>query len=59
MGNPKRSVELARQVLTAQPAFAQARYYLGLALLDLDDPAGAARELEQVVAPGQIPPKPT
>jgi Flp pilus assembly protein TadD len=42
-------------VLSVQPAFAQARYYLGLALIDLDDPASAVLELERVVADGANP----
>ena len=33
--NPQRSIEVNRQALQADASFAQARYYLGLALLDL------------------------
>ena len=33
--NPRRAIELTRQALQADQSFAQARYYLGLALLDL------------------------
>jgi tetratricopeptide (TPR) repeat protein len=49
MGNPRRSLELTRQVLQANESFAQARYYLSLALLDLGQREDAIKELEQVV----------
>jgi tetratricopeptide (TPR) repeat protein len=48
--NPRRSVELNRQALKADESFAQARYYLGLALFDLGQRDEAIRELERVVA---------
>ena len=35
LGHPERATELARQVLQRDESFAQARYYLALALLDL------------------------
>ncbi|HXW04659.1 MAG TPA: tetratricopeptide repeat protein [Vicinamibacterales bacterium] len=54
-GNAKRSVELNREALKADPGFVQARYYLGLALLDLGQHAGAIRELEAVAASGANP----
>src|SRR5688500_8373046 len=47
--NPQRAVEIARQALQADPSFAPARYYLGLALLDARQRAEAITELEQVV----------
>lgn len=55
LGNAKRSVELNRQALKAEPAFVQARYYLGLALLDLRQYAEAIRELQLVVKSGANP----
>lgn len=50
--NPRRSVELNRQALKADESFAQSRYYLGLALLDLGQRDEAIRELERVVQSG-------
>ena len=50
--NPRRSVELNRQALQADATFVQARYYLGLALLDLRQHAEAVREMELVVQSG-------
>ena len=55
LGNPKRTVELTRQVLTIDPKFDQARYYLGLALIDLQQHAAAIQELERVVQSGSNP----
>jgi tetratricopeptide (TPR) repeat protein len=52
--NPGRSVELNRQALDAKESFAQARYYLGLALRDLKRVDEAIRELEQVVQSGPV-----
>ncbi len=52
LGHPDRAVELARQVLRRDGAFAQARYYLGLALLDAGKRDEAITELEQVVHAG-------
>ena len=49
---PKRAVELAREALRADASFAQARYYLALALFDLGQRDEAIGELEQVVAAG-------
>ena len=54
-GNPKRAVEVSRQVLDADPKFDQARYYLGLALLDLHQTTAAVQELERVVKSGSNP----
>jgi tetratricopeptide (TPR) repeat protein len=50
--NPRRAVEVTRQALHADEAFAQARYYLGLALLDLGQRDEAIKELERVVRSG-------
>ena len=55
LGNPRRSADLNQQALKAVPAFVQARYYLGLALLDLRQYGGAIRELELVVQSGVNP----
>ena len=48
--NPQRAVELAREALRPDAGFAQARYYLALALFDLGQRDEAIGELEQVVA---------
>jgi tetratricopeptide (TPR) repeat protein len=50
--NPARAVEVTRQALKADESFAQARYYLSLALLDLGQRDEAITELEQVVRAG-------
>jgi tetratricopeptide (TPR) repeat protein len=50
--NPRRAVEVTRQALKADESFAQARYYLGLALLDLGQRDEAIKELELVVRAG-------
>src|SRR6185503_9782963 len=50
--NPDRSVALLRQALQADESFAQARYYLGLALFDLGRRDEAITELERVVKSG-------
>src|SRR5260221_5356693 len=50
--NPARAVEVTRQALKADESFAQARYYLGLALLDLGQRDEAIKELEQVARAG-------
>ena len=47
--NPQRAVEVTRQALQADPSFAPARYYLGLALRDAGQRDAAITELEQVV----------
>jgi tetratricopeptide (TPR) repeat protein len=52
--NPRRAVEVTRQALRADESFAQARYYLGLALLDLGQRDEAIKELEQVVRAGPV-----
>jgi tetratricopeptide (TPR) repeat protein len=55
LGNPRRAVDLNRQALEAVADFTQARYYLGLALLDLRQHADAIRELRLVVESGENP----
>ena len=50
--NPARAVEVTRQAVTADPSFAPARYYLGLALLDAGQRDEGIKELEQVVRAG-------
>jgi len=50
--NPRRAVEVTRQALQADSSFAQARYYLGLALLAAGQRDEAIKELEQVVRAG-------
>ena len=50
--NPRRSLELNRQALQIDASFAEARYYLGLALYDLGQRDEAIKELEQVVQSG-------
>jgi protein O-GlcNAc transferase len=55
LGNPRRSADLNRQALAADAGFVQARYYLGLALIDLRQHADAIRELEFVAKSGVNP----
>lgn len=55
LGNPRRSVELTRQALQVNATFVQARYYLALALLDLQQHTEAIREMELVVKSGANP----
>jgi tetratricopeptide (TPR) repeat protein len=52
MGDARRSVELNRKVLQIDPAMAQARYYLGLALIDLGQQEDGVQELETLVRRG-------
>jgi tetratricopeptide (TPR) repeat protein len=47
--NPRRAVDVTRQALQADPSFAPARYYLGLALIDAGQRDEGITELEQVV----------
>jgi tetratricopeptide (TPR) repeat protein len=56
--NPTRSVELIRQALKADESFAQGRYYLALALLDLGRREEAVHELERVVQSDPKVPEP-
>ena len=55
LGNPRRSVQLNRQALQIDSTFVQARYYLALALLDLQQHAEAIREMELVAKSGANP----
>jgi tetratricopeptide (TPR) repeat protein len=50
--NPRRSAEVLREALKADESFAQARYYLALALFDLGQKDEAIKELERVVQSG-------
>lgn len=50
--NPRRAIDVTRQALQADPSFAPARYYLGLALLDSGQRDDAIAELEQVLRAG-------
>ena len=52
LGNPARSLELNRQVLQGDESFAEARYYLGLAMYDLGRRDEAIQEFERVVRSG-------
>jgi len=47
--NPQKAVDLTRQALQADGSLLEARYYLGVALIDLGRTADAIKELEQVV----------
>jgi tetratricopeptide (TPR) repeat protein len=53
LGNPHRSVEVTRQALQTDQSFGQARYYLALSLLDLDQHAEGIQELERLVRAGE------
>jgi tetratricopeptide (TPR) repeat protein len=50
LNNPQKAVDLTRQALQADKSLLEARYYLGVALIDLGRTADAIEELEQVVA---------
>lgn len=50
--NPARALELEEQALKVDQGFLQARYYFGLALLDLGKRDQAIRELEAVIQSG-------
>jgi tetratricopeptide (TPR) repeat protein len=52
LGHASRSVELNQQALQADGTFVQARYYLGLALLDLRQHADAIKEMQLAVQSG-------
>ena len=52
LGNAPMAVDLARQALQSDGTLVQARYYLGLALLDLGQREEGIRELEQVARSG-------
>ena len=54
LGNPKRAVELSPKVLAADPKSHQARYYLGLALLDLRSLPPRSRSWSAWPAPAPI-----
>jgi tetratricopeptide (TPR) repeat protein len=52
LGHPRRSVELTGQALQGNESFAQGRYYLALALLDLGEREAGIKELQHVVGSG-------
>lgn len=52
MKDPARAIAVLRQALASDASFAQARYYLALALLDAGQRPEAIAELERVVASG-------
>jgi tetratricopeptide (TPR) repeat protein len=52
LDNPTRAVELGRQALQLDASYPEARYHLGLALLDLGLADEAIAELEQVARAG-------
>jgi tetratricopeptide (TPR) repeat protein len=54
-GNPQRGLEIAQQVVSADPNAAEARYYAAMCLLDLARRAEAAQQLEMLVAGGAAP----
>lgn len=55
LGDPRRAETLARQAFRADGSLLVARYYLALALLDLERRDEAIAELEQVAAAGGNP----
>ena len=54
-GAPEAALRYLEEALAADPAYEEARLFLGLALLDGDDPAGALRQLEPLLAGGALP----
>jgi Tfp pilus assembly protein PilF len=52
LGNPARSVALNRQALDADPLFSQARFFLGLALIDAGQRDEAIQQFERVLHDG-------
>lgn len=52
LGNPRRAVEITREAVKTDESFAEARYYLALALSDLGERGEAIREMERVVQSG-------
>jgi tetratricopeptide (TPR) repeat protein len=52
LGSPGKTLDLTGQVLAADPGFAQARYYRGLALYDLKRRDEAIREFEEALKAG-------
>ncbi|MGH9163522.1 MAG: tetratricopeptide repeat protein, partial [Vicinamibacteraceae bacterium] len=52
LGHPRRSVERQERALAIDKTFAPAKYYLGLAYLDLEDEAAALPWLEAAAAAG-------
>ena len=54
-GAPEAALRYLEEARAADPAYEEARLFLGLALLDGDDPAGALRQLEPLLAGGALP----
>jgi tetratricopeptide (TPR) repeat protein len=52
LGNPRRAVEITREAVKTDESFAEARYYLALALFDLGERGEAIEEMERVVQSG-------
>ena len=52
LGDARQAVEIARKVLQVDPAMGQARYYLGLALIDLGERDEAIKQFEDLVKAG-------
>ncbi|MPY89449.1 MAG: tetratricopeptide repeat protein [Luteitalea sp.] len=52
LGHPRRSVERQKRALALDATFAPAKYYLGLAYLDLEDEVAALPQLEAAAASG-------
>jgi len=55
-GSPARALDLAREVLAADPDRGEARYFAALALIALDRRAEGIAELEQLAATDMVPP---
>lgn len=54
-GAPEAALRYLEEALAADPAYQEARLFLGLALLDGEDPAGALRQLEPLLEGGALP----
>lgn len=54
-GAPEAALRYLEEALAVDPSYEEARLFLGLALLDGEDPAGALRQLEPLLAGGALP----
>ena len=54
-GAPEAALRYLEEALATDPAYEEARLFLGLALLDGEDPAGALRQLEPLLEGGALP----
>ena len=54
-GAPEAARRYLEEAVAVDPSYAEARLFLGLALLDGDDPAGALRQLEPLLAGQALP----